>query len=74
MGEQLRAMTRKCSANAECEKNYEVLLLAALTSILKLKWNAWLAGPYFGSNCLKTEKSPVGGMGGSGIDWYMYNR
>ena len=43
-------MTHGHDAQAECGKNYEVLLLATLTTVLTRKSYAQLGGAHFGSN------------------------
>lgn len=66
-------------AHAECGKNYEILLFAALTNVLTRKSNTRLgAGPIMGQTPHCAEKNfsqklgiCPGGMGGVRIDWYI---
>ena len=67
-------LTRR--AHAELGKNYEILLLATLTSVLTRKLNARLGGRHFGSNSAlygakRQSNAPNMGMDGFGIDWYI---
>ena len=67
-------LTRR--AHAELGKNYEILLLATLTSVLTRKLNARLGGRHFGSNSAlygakRQSNARNMGMDGFGIDWYI---
>ena len=69
-------MTHGHDAHAESGKNYEILLLATLTSVLTRKSNAHLGGPHYGSNSPLYGAKPQSNargmrMGGFGIDWYI---
>ena len=67
-------LTRR--AHAEGGKNYEIRLLATLTSVLTRKLNARLGGRHFGSNSAlygakRQSNARNMGMDGFGIDWYI---
>ena len=67
-------LTRR--VHAELGKNYEILLLATLTSVLTRKLNARLGGRHFGSNSAlygakRQSNARNMGMDGFGIDWHI---
>ena len=45
------AMTPEPGVHTECRKNYKILLLMMLTSVLTQESNTWLDGSHWGSNC-----------------------
>ena len=82
-------MTSEPGAHTECRKNYKILLLMMLTSVLTQKSNTCLDGSHCGSNCPCYEvillQMPgicprgwrVGGggcVGSLGIDWYITDK
>lgn len=72
-------MTRERVAHAECRKNYEILLLATLTSVLTRTSNARTGVPPLGQNPHWTEQTSsqmpmVCRAGGGGWDWLGDNR
>ena len=61
------------SAHAECGKNYKIILLVMLTSVLTQKSNAQKEGPLlcYGAKLQSNTWDMSGGMGSFGNDWYI---